>query len=42
MDVLHKRHIREHNTCPVCGCEEETIMHSLFYCTYAAGRLDKE
>ncbi|XP_057251804.1 uncharacterized protein LOC125498516 [Beta vulgaris subsp. vulgaris] len=36
MDVLYRRHIREHSTCPVCGCEEETIMHALFNCTYAS------
>lgn len=36
MDVLYRRHIREHSTCPVCGGEEETIIHALFNCTYAS------
>ncbi|XP_021748616.1 uncharacterized protein LOC110714415 [Chenopodium quinoa] len=36
MDVLHKRHIAGTSVCPICGNGEESIMHSLFKCRYAA------
>lgn len=41
---LHRRHIKTKANCPLCGCEEETLYHSLLMCDHArkfwdAGRL---
>lgn len=35
MKVLYDRHVIPSTQCGVCGCDEETIMHSLFRCTHA-------
>lgn len=34
MEVLHKRHIRDSSRCPICGHDEETIIHTIFECKY--------
>ncbi|KAL3846296.1 hypothetical protein ACJIZ3_003699 [Penstemon smallii] len=33
--ILLQRHIPVDNFCPVCGCDEETSLHTLLLCPYA-------